>query len=167
MNKLPHPDCFFLDAAEGWLMLDNPREAEAEFLRIQPNLREDPDLLELQWSIQASAKNWDQAVITAQAIREKDPERSFGWIHLAYSIRRQASGGLADAWKVLRPAFDRFPQEGLIAYNLACYATQLCQLDDARQWLQRAMDLWGKDKTKFMALKDDDLAPLRDEIKKL
>lgn len=167
MKTLPHPDHFYFDAAVGWLMLDNPIEAEAEFLRIQPDLREDPDLLELQWSIQSATKNWDQAVLTAQSILEKDPNRSFGWIHLAYSIRRQTTGGLEKAWDVLRPAFDRFPKEGLIAYNLACYAAQLNQLEEARQWLQRSIDLWGKDKTKFMALRDEDLAPLRNEIENL
>ena len=76
-------------------------------------------------------------------------------------------GGLQAAWDALLPAFEKFPKEPTIPYNLACYACQLRRLDEARQWLERAVKIAGKEKIKFMALNDDDLEPLWQEIKRL
>jgi len=76
-------------------------------------------------------------------------------------------GGLQQAWEALLPAFDKFPKEPIIPFNLACYACQMRQLDAARDWLQRAMAISGKEKIKPMALKDSDLEPLWEEIRRL
>jgi hypothetical protein len=65
------------------------------------------------------------------------------------------------------PAAEKFPAEPVIAYNLSCYACQMQQLDIARTWLQRAMAAGKKDAIKKMALDDDDLQPLWEEIKDL
>ena len=69
------------------------------------------------------------------------------------------------AWNALLPAFDLFPKQPTIPYNLSCYACQMGQLDAARLWLKRAADIGGKDKIKTMALEDADLEPLWNEIK--
>jgi tetratricopeptide (TPR) repeat protein len=166
MKPLPPPDHHFFDAAVGWLMLGNPREAEAEFCRIDPERQRDPDLLEFKWGIHAAARDWQKAAATARLLQEMDPHRAFGWIHLAYSLRRVHDGGLAKAWDILRPAHDLFPKEALISYNLACYAAQLGQLDQAWDWLGKACATWGSDKTRTMALEDPDLAPLRERVKR-
>jgi len=63
------------------------------------------------------------------------------------------------------PASEKFPEEPIIAYNLACYACQMGNMDHCRHWLQRALKLLGKDQFKKMALNDTDLQPLWDEIK--
>ena len=62
---------------------------------------------------------------------------------------------------------DKFPGEPTIAYNLACYACKMGGLDEARQWLERAVKIAGKANIKVMALNDDDLEPLWGEIKRL
>jgi hypothetical protein len=64
------------------------------------------------------------------------------------------------------PAFDKFPKEFLIAYNLACYACQMKDMEGARLWLDRARNISGKAKVKKMALIDSDLEPLWAEIGK-
>ena len=74
---------------------------------------------------------------------------------------------MRQAWDALRPAFDRFPKEPTIPYNLSCYACQMRQLDEARVWLRRALKIGGKEKVKQMALADPDLQPLWDEIRQL
>src|SRR6266516_2794410 len=84
-----------------------------------------------------------------------------GWCELGSVAEAKA------AWDVLLPAVETFPEEPIIAYNLSCYACQLGRLDQARQWLQRAVKVAGKEKIKFMALNDDDLSPLWEEIEKL
>lgn len=69
------------------------------------------------------------------------------------------------AWNALLPAFERFPDEATIPYNLACYACRLAELDLARTWFSRAAAIGGKEPMKKLALADDDLEELWDEIK--
>ena len=70
-------------------------------------------------------------------------------------------------WAALLPAFDKFPKEATIPFNLSCYACQLGQLEAARDWLARAVAINGKEKVMAMALNDSDLKPLWDEIRQL
>jgi hypothetical protein len=74
-------------------------------------------------------------------------------------------GGLRAAWNALAPALDRFPKHEIIPYNLACYACQLDQLDQARILFQRALATGNKKHLKEMALDDSDLQPLWNEIR--
>ena len=76
-------------------------------------------------------------------------------------------GSLQKAWDALLPAFDKFPKEPTIPFNLACYACQLRQLEVARNWLKRAVAIGGEEKIKRMALSDPDLEPLWGEIQGL
>jgi len=167
MQSLGPPDTHFLSAAVGWCELGSVTEAKAELERIAPALRHHPDVLEARWLIHAQEMNWEEGLTAAEKLVEVAPERSAGWLHRAYALRRSKRGGLQAAWDVLLPAAERFPEEPLIPYNLSCYACQLGRLKQARQWFQRAVKLDGKEKIKFMALNDDDLAPLWEEIKKL
>ena len=167
MQLLGPPDTHFLSAAVGWCELGNVAEAKVELERIAPALGQHPDVLEVRWLILAQEKNWEEGLAVAEALVEVAPQRSAGWLHRAYALRRAKRGGLQAAWDVLLPAFERFPKEPIISYNLSCYACQLGRLDQARQWLQRAVKVAGKEKIKFMALNDDDLSPLWEEIKKL
>jgi hypothetical protein len=65
---------------------------------------------------------------------------------------------------VLLPVVDKFPEEFIIRYNLACYACQLGNLKETRDWLKKASDLADTKQIKLMALKDADLKPLWKEI---
>jgi hypothetical protein len=60
----------------------------------------------------------------------------------------------------LRPAAEKFPNEWQIHYNMACYACQLGEIEEARALLARAVELGDADKMKLMALDDPDLAPM-------
>ena len=124
-----------------------------------------PDVLEVRWLIHSEEKEWVDALAVARKLVDTDPKRASGWLHRAYALRRVNAGGLQAAWDALRPAFEKFPDETTIPYNLACYACQMQRLDEARDWLRCAVKAGGKEKVKQMALKDDDLAPLWSEIK--
>jgi len=65
------------------------------------------------------------------------------------------------------PAAEKFPNEPAIAFNLSCYACQLKDLNTARVWLRRAVQIGGRDAVKKMAMDDEDLKPLWAEIKNL
>jgi tetratricopeptide (TPR) repeat protein len=164
--KLEPPDTYHLRAAEGWLELGNTLEAGEEIARITPARLDHPDVLEMRWEICAVGRRWEPALEIAQRLVEIAPERSSGWLHRAYAMRRAPGGGLQKAWDALRPAFEKFSKVSLISFNLACYAAQLGRLDDAWEWLHKAMEAEGDVETiKGRALVDADLAALWDRIR--
>jgi Flp pilus assembly protein TadD len=81
---------------------------------------------------------------------------------LAYALHEQKR--TQEAWNVLLPVADKFPDDATIRYNLACYACQLGRLDQARAWLEKAFALGNARKMKLMALEDPDLRPLWEKI---
>ncbi len=167
MHKLEPPDTHYLLAAVGWLELGNRAEAQAELAHVSPAQQNHPDVLELRWLILAEEKRWEEGLKVARALVRRAPERSSGWLHQAYALRRARDGGLEKAWEALLPAFEKFPTEAIIPFNLSCYACQMRQLDVAREWLRRAVQIGGKEAIKRMALKDADLEPLWAEIREL
>ena len=162
IKKIEPPDCFHLDAAEGWLGLGNHHEAQEELERISPELRAHPNVLEMRWKVHAAAGQWEQAAGTARELTIQLPEDSSGWIHQAYSLHELKR--TQEAWDVLHPQADQFPKQYLIRYNLACYACQLGDLKMALDLLKKAMKLAGKKVIRAMALQDPDLKPLWNQI---
>ena len=167
MQGLEPSDIHRLNAALGWLGLNAPADARAELTAIAPAQQSHPALLEVRWLICAHEQNWPDALAVARAELAAAPDDSSGWLHQAYALRRTTGGGLPQAKEALLPAAEKFPAEPVIAFNLACYACQLSQLDEAREWLGQASKVGGKAAIKKMALADDDLKPLWPEIGKL
>ena len=167
MKPVGPPESHDLSAAMGWLGLGNVAEAKKELAHIGGALQNHPDVLEVRWLICAEEKRWEEGLQVARALLHSAPERSSGWLHQAYAVRRVREGSLKAAWDALLPASDKFPREPTIPYNLSCYACQMQQLDDARLWLQRAFAIGDKDQIKQMALSDPDLEPLWGEIRAL
>jgi hypothetical protein len=165
MRKLEPPDTHYLSAATGWLGLGNLAEAKLELTRISSGQQNHPDVLEVRWAICAHEESWEEGLVIARAEMDSAPNRSSGWLHQAYALRRIPDGSVKKAWEALLPAFDKFPKEPFISYNLSCYACQMQQLEAARVWLKRALFIGGKDKMKQRALEDPDLKPLWEEIK--
>ena len=164
MQGLELSDIHRLNAALGWLGLNAPADARAELDAIASAQQTHPAVLETRWLLCAHEKNWRDALKVAKRELASAPEDSSGWLHRAYALRRVDDGGLAPAWDALLPAAEKFPSEPVIAYNLACYACQLNQPNDARNWLQRAVKIGGKEAIQKMALTDEDLKPLWPEI---
>lgn len=168
MQPLEAPDPHYLSAAEGWLGLGNPKEAAAEWDRLSPDGQRHPAALEIRWQIFARVADWDGALEVARALVVAAPDECVGWLHRAYALRRATTGGLEQAWDALHPAADKFPEEDVVAYNLACYATQLGRPDEGWEWYLRAVQISGDGKrVKAMALRDDDLKPLWERIQAL
>ena len=161
---LEPPDTHHFAATVGWIELGNLTEAKAELARISAEHQTHPDVLELKWMLCAEEKDWVGGLEVAATLLQLAPERSSAWLHQAYAMRRIPDGSVRKAWDALLPAFDKFPREFLIAYNLACYACQMSDLDSARLWLQRAKKICGPQKLKAMALADLDLEALWKEI---
>jgi tetratricopeptide (TPR) repeat protein len=167
MPELEPPDSHTVSAALGWLQLGNPAEAKAELAEIGSENLHHPDVLEARWMILAQESDWIAALPVAHSIVKQAPDRASGWLHFAYALRRVPEGGLDAAWHALLPASDKFPAEPVIPYNLACYACQMGQFDEARKWLTRALKVGKREEIRRMALDDLDLQPLWEELRKL
>ena len=168
MTEIAPPDSHHLAAAVGWLELGNASEAGEEIARISPGLLQHPDVLEVRWQICAAGKKWDTALEIADLLVQIDPDRATGWLHRAYALRRNKPGGLKEAWEALLPVQQKFPKIAVIPYNLACYAAQMNRLEEAWEWLHKAMEAGGDvQKIKEMAIDDPDLEALRERIQEL
>ncbi len=162
MSNLEIHDQRHLEAAVGWLELGNWSEANEELERITPQLRVHPDVLEVRWGIYASARKWDAALDIATALTQLVPDRLEAWTHRSFSLHELKR--TKEARENLLPIVDKFPDEYVIRYNLACYECQLGNLKEAYQWLEKAIDLAGKEDIRQMALDDRDLQPLWRDI---
>lgn len=167
MKPLLTPDAHHFNAAVGWLELGNRAECRVELDLISPENVRHPLVLELRWSLNAEEKQWDAALKTAQDIIATLPDDATGWLHCAYAMRRAKGGGLDRAFEFLWPIAEKFSEEPVIAFNLACYACQLNRLDEARRWLKRAYEIGGEKEMRAMALADEDMMPLWAELEKL
>jgi hypothetical protein len=166
MQRIEPPNTWHLTGAVGWLELGNVTEAKAELAQLPTSLQSHPDVLEVRWLICQAEEDWEGGLRAARAMVEAAPKRASGWLHLSYAIRRVPEGGVEKAFEALRPAFEKFPKEPTIPYNLSCYACQMQQLEEARVWLRRAMAITNKEGIKKMALADSDLQALWEEIRK-
>jgi predicted Zn-dependent protease len=165
MQELEPPDTHYVSAALGWLGLGSVADAKAELAMVRKSKQHHPDVLELRWMICAAERRWEEGLQLARQLMHAAPDRCSGWLNQAYALRRVPDGSVKKAWAALLPAFDKFPKEPTISYNLSCYACQMKQLDAARVWLKRAAVIGGKEHIKRMALQDPDLEPLWDEIR--
>jgi tetratricopeptide (TPR) repeat protein len=158
MEPLDHSDVIQLNAAQGWLELGNCAEAAAELEAISPPAREHPDVLELRWQIAVKRQQWEEGLAVAETLCRLAPDSAFGWIHRSYCLHELKR--TQQAWDLLLPMADKFPQEWLICYNLACYACQLGRLDEAKNWFRRARETGDPHEVEKLAANDADLKPL-------
>jgi hypothetical protein len=66
------------------------------------------------------------------------------------------------AKEVLLNAEPKFPKEAVIKYNLACYFCQTGNIDKAKKYLKKALEIdlsW-----RMAALEDEDLKPLWESL---
>lgn len=164
-RPLNRGDRLHLDAAQGWLGLGNWQEANEELERITASLRAHPDVLALRLQVYEAAKKWEMAAEIAQAICKLAPVNAVGFIRLAHALHEMKR--TREALSVLLPVADKFPDEHIIRYNLACYCCQLGDCKGAWQWLEKAIDLAGTKEVKLMALDDPNLEPLWSEISEI
>jgi predicted Zn-dependent protease len=159
VKDLEPPDIHHFSAAEGWLGLSSPRDAQTELDQISKAQRTNLLVMELQWQVHAKAKDWDKAIETSRAITKKHSKTPLGWIHLAYALHELKR--TQEAYDSLLPILDQFPKEWLMRYNMACYAVQLGNLDEGKTWLERARKIGDKDEIETLFASDTDLEPLR------
>jgi predicted Zn-dependent protease len=164
MKNLPHPDNKYLEATEGWLGLGDQVSANEELEHISPAFRNNPLVLEMRWKIYVKAEKWELAAEVGRIMSEILPDSALGFIHYAYSLHELKRP--QEAYAVLIPVVAKF-SDSTIRYNLACYSCQLGNLEEAWQWLQKAIELSGRKDVRLIALVDPDLQPLWSKIEAL
>ncbi|MBM3835769.1 MAG: tetratricopeptide repeat protein [Verrucomicrobia bacterium] len=162
MKPLSPSDDVALQAAQEWLKKGQHAEAAAEIQKVSAEQQHHPDVLEARWEAYAQAGNWAAALEVSLTIRQHLPEAEVGWLYQACSL--DELNRLPEAFDVLVSAFEKFPAVPAIPYNLACCTCRLGRLKEASSWLAQAAKVGGRAEVKLMALGDDDLAPLLDEI---
>jgi len=162
MKALSHKDRFHLEAAEGWLMLGNPQEAHEELEQVEAENAHHPGVLAMRWQVYAAAQWWEAAYVVSKALTDLAPESPAAWICHANTVRNYK--GVMEAWHTLLGIAGKFPKDAVIRYNLACYAAQLCLMEESCGWLIQAFDLEDATQLKIAAIYDPDLQPLWDKI---
>jgi tetratricopeptide (TPR) repeat protein len=144
-------DLWHLTAAQGYLELGIPVEANEEFEQIDPDVRHVPEVM----AVQVLEKP-ELLEAVATKLRAYDPDEPQWMISVAYATRRVES--IPAAKIILEEALFRHPKIGVIHFNLACYECQLENLEKAKEYLSNAVMLesvWRK-----KAMEDQDLEPL-------
>jgi tetratricopeptide (TPR) repeat protein len=164
-KQLEPPDIHHLNAAEGWIGLGNPTEAELELFKVSSGRAQHPDVLRAWYHVHEKRSHWEEAVKVARVLCRTVPDLAFGWIHLAYALHELRR--TREASEVLLPMVEKFPDEYVIRYNLACYECQMGHLEEARAWLRKAIVIAGADTIKELASSDKDLRNLWPEIQRM
>ena len=145
-----------LTAAEGFLDLGMPLDANDEIESMDPELRHVPEVLAVRVGIYRALEAWPLMQTVAKQLALYAPDEVDWTVAWAYATRRTDS--LESARLILVNAVERLPGVAVFHFNLACYAAQLGELDRSKVYLSRAIEL--QPGYRLHALEDEDLRPL-------
>jgi uncharacterized Ntn-hydrolase superfamily protein len=83
------------------------------------------------------------------------------WARLSEASKWRQKGNIKKVAEILKAAVQRYPDQAVLQYDLACYLALLGEKEDALQALERALQLDAS--LKELAKKNDDLKPLRND----
>lgn len=135
-------------------------EANAELDEIDPFNRAAPEVLALRVAIYRGLERWELMEEIAKRLADFQPDDVQWAISLAYATRRADS--IRAAKEVLLAAEPKFPKEGAIKYNLACYFCQTGDIQKAKNYLRKAFEIDSNWRT--TALEDEDLKLLWESL---
>ena len=159
IKPLDPPDSHFLNAAQGWIELQDSAAAEQELEKLTPEARVHPLFLLVRWELYANARRWEAAHTVGDYLVENFPDEPIGWLQRSYALH--AMGRTPEAFQQLLPAAGKFEKVSTMSYHLACYACSLGHVQEAWLWLDKAIASGdGGDRIKSMALEDPILKPL-------
>src|SRR5215469_5824618 len=148
------------EAAVGYVELGMYADANSELEKIDSFCRAAPEVLAVRIAIYHGLKKWELMREIAKRLADFQPDDIQWTISLAYATRRADS--IEAAREILSTAEPRFPREGIIKYNLACYFCQTGDIKMAKNYLKKAFEIdlnW-----RVAALEDADLQPIWDSI---
>lgn len=131
-------DQYLLDAARGWLDLDDFEAAAAELSEMSPGSRNHPEVLKIQWAILEGSGNWDEAYALGESLRQATPEEPFGWNAAALALHK--AGRSSEAYELIG-AFCPKNLSSELALTTARIACALGKISEARLALEFAFTL--------------------------
>jgi hypothetical protein len=149
-----------LTAAQGYLELGLPLDANEEIESMDADVRHLPAVLAVRVGIYRALEAWPLMQVVARQLALYDPNEPDWTVAWAYATRRADS--LDAARLILVNAVERLPGVAVFQFNLACYEAQLGDIVSAKAHLQRAIELRGD--LRLRALEDEDLEPLWDAL---
>src|SRR5262245_20253162 len=155
---LEAPDHQYWRAAVGYVELGMFQDANDQLEKIDPVNRAAPEVLAVRLAIYRGLEKWEVMRQIAKRLHEFEQGNVKWTVSRAYATRRAYSTEIE--MEILLSAEPKFPKEGAIPYNLACYYCQLKQIETAKRYLRKAFQIdlnW-----RMTALEDEDLKPLWD-----
>jgi len=146
-------------AAQGFCELAMFEDALDELSRLSKKEQQLPASVEMRLIVLMQAKRWKDALTAGQRLTEIAPDKNTGYIHSAFCLHEL--GQTEAARTLLLNGPESLHQEPVFHYNLACYECVLGHLEEARQHLQRSVQL--DKKFREYAKTDPDLTPLWNE----
>ena len=157
---LEAPDHQYWRAAVGYVELGMFQEANDQLENVDPFNRAAPEVLAVRLAIYHGLKKWELMQEIAKRLAEFQPDDIQWTISLAYATRRADS--INAAKQILLNAEPKFPNEAIIKYNLTCYFCQTADMQNAKNYLEKAFEIDSSWRLK--ALDDEDLRPLWDSL---
>jgi thioredoxin-like negative regulator of GroEL len=145
-----------LTAAEGYIELGMPMEANAELEEIDADAREVPEVLRLRVPIYRALEKWELLQTVAKRLAIYDPDDVEATRTWADATRRTDYNEAARL--ILLNAIDRHPHSAALHYDLARIECQLGDVSAARARLTQAFNCDAG--LRLRALDDADLEPI-------
>lgn len=148
------------ERASGYFALEMYEEAERELRALPKKEPWGKNARMMLLGIQQEQGNWSLVQETGRGLRIEFPQEEDWWVSDAYATRRCES--IESAREILLEGLVLHEGSSIIRYNLACYACVLENLGECMDYLNEAVRL--DDKYKLMAVEDDDLEKVRDDL---
>ncbi len=159
-NSIPEHIGWKLQRSEGYMDLRMWERARQELAGIPAGHCQHPDFRKLRLRLAMADRDWPYAALLASNLREDEPREPRYWIQLAQAMRRHMN--VEEARHILREALGRFPEEAVIAFNLACCECCMGNEPQARRYLSQAIRIDPLYRNR--ALEHSDLQPLWGEL---
>jgi Flp pilus assembly protein TadD len=128
-----------LTMAEGYFELGMIEDATSELNQIPTRSQSEVEVSSLRLQLLIASGNYERGECVARGLVFKQPEKAFPWLGWAFCARRAIS--LEAAEQILEMAHTVHPKNGIIVFNMACYASAAGRISDARQLFSRATQL--------------------------
>ncbi len=128
-----------LQYANGYLDLGMTREAAQELDSISPEDRGSTGTLTMRVRLYLESKKWFRMELTAKELAEREPENPFGWVNWAYALRER--NRITDARSVAEAGLEFVPKDAILWFNYACYCSLLGDVEEASEYLDKAISL--------------------------
>ena len=127
----------YLNAAEGYLILEMPEQALRELSRITAADRDSEKYYRLLGQAQQLATHYQEALDAYQHAYDKDSENLTTLMGMAWCFKR--TDQLSAAISIMEEAYQHHADEPVVLYNLSCYFTLTGDKVKAISWLGRSL----------------------------